>query len=77
MTSDMFASSPWAEHASSDTTAQRAEADRAQHDAERLKAVRVVAATAHDTDEARRLLSMLGLDLEDVRSAMSRRVAAA
>lgn len=77
MTSDLIASSPWADHASSDTTAQRAEADRVQHEAERLRAVRVVAATAHDTVEARQLLSMLGLDLEDVRGAVSRRVAAA
>jgi hypothetical protein len=77
MTSDPFSSSPWADHASSDTTAERAEADKAQHAAERLRAVRVIAAAALDTADARCLLSMLGLDVDDIRDATTHRDAAA
>ena len=69
MTSDLLINSPWADHSSADTAAERAEADRVQHDAERLRAVRVIAAAAHDATEARDLLSMLGLSTDDIRAA--------
>jgi hypothetical protein len=57
--------------------AVRAEADRVQHADERLRAIRVIAASAHDGPEASDLLAMLGLELDEVREAKGHRSAAA
>jgi hypothetical protein len=77
MTSDLLTNSAWSDHASADIAAARAEADRIQHDAERLRAARVIAATAHSSTDARDLLSMLGLSADDIRAALGRRIVAA
>jgi hypothetical protein len=76
MTSDLLTNSPWAEPKSVDLAAVRAEADQAQHASERLRAARVIAATARDSSEARDLLAMLGLEATDIRAACGRRTAA-
>ena len=60
MTSDLLINSPWADHAGADA-AERAEAERVQHEDERRRAARVIAAAARDTADARDLLAMLGL----------------
>ncbi len=77
MTSDMLANRAWADHSSADVAAARAEADRVQHDGERLRAIRVVASAAHDVLDARMLLSMLGADTDDIQRAVSQRTVAA
>jgi hypothetical protein len=76
--SDVLTNSPWADRPGTDLASVRAEAERVQHSAERLRAIRVIAATAHDTREAIALIAMLGLDIDDdVRAAKARRSAAA
>lgn len=78
MTSDLLITSPWADQSGAENTpAGRAEADRIQHDRERLRAARVVAARAQDVAQARDLLAMLGLTREDLRAALGERTAAA
>jgi hypothetical protein len=77
MTTDLLTNSAWADHASADVAAQRAEADRIQHDGERLRAARVIASTAHSSADARDLLSMLGLGADDIRAALGRQTVAA
>jgi hypothetical protein len=77
MTSDLLTNSPWAEHAGADLAAVRAEAERTQHEVERIKATRVIAAAASDTADAAELLSMLGLATDDIRAARQLRIAAA
>jgi hypothetical protein len=76
MTSDLMSKSSWADQTGTDLASVRAEADRAQHEVERLKAARVIASAARDTDEARDLLAMLGIGTEEVRSALDQRTAA-
>jgi hypothetical protein len=71
MTSATLTNSPWSEHPGSDMAAVRADAERIQHANERLRAIRVIAAVAHDTSDARELLSMLGLETEDIQAARS------
>jgi hypothetical protein len=75
MTSDVLINSPWADH--SGVGAERAEADRVQHEDERLRAARVIAAAARDIAEARDLLSMLGLGNDEIRAAAGQRIVAA
>lgn len=77
MTTDLLINSPWADHSAADAAANRVEAERAQHDTERLRAVRVIAAAARDSTDARELLSMLGLGTDDVRTALTVRTVAA
>jgi hypothetical protein len=77
MTSDMLSKSAWSEHSSADIGAARAEAERVQHDQERLRAIRVIAAAAHDKADARDLLDMLGLADDDIRRALDHHTVAA
>ena len=77
MTSEMLTNSAWADHSSADPAAVRAEAERVQHEGERLRAIRVVAAAASDIDDARTLLDMLGADLDELRRAAGQRTVAA
>jgi hypothetical protein len=49
----------------------RMEADEALHAEWQRKAVRVIAASASDVDDCRKLLSMLGLDHDIVAAARS------
>jgi hypothetical protein len=77
MTSDVLTNSPWADRVGADLASMRAEAERVQHVNEKLRAARVVAATALDTKEARDLLDMLGLCVDDIRAAKAVRNAAA
>jgi hypothetical protein len=77
MTSDLATNSPWSGSAGTDMGAMRAEAERVQHEVERLKATRIVASAAHDTADARDLLSMLGISADDIRAAVGRRTVAA
>ncbi len=77
MTSDVMTGGSWAETTTSDVLAARAEADQRQHEADRLKAIRVVAGAARDTREAALLLDILGLSADDVRAAARNRIVAA
>jgi hypothetical protein len=49
----------------------RIEAEEQLHSEQQRRAVRVVAATAHDADDCRMLLSILGLDTSIVTAARS------
>jgi hypothetical protein len=82
MTSDLLINSPWAEQSGTgnipaNSPAGRAEADRIQHDYERLRAARVIASRADDVTQARELLAMLGLTQDDIRAALAQQTAAA
>ena len=75
MTSNQLIPSAWSDPSGTDRAAERAEADRAQHEVERRRASSVIAAAAHDVGEARELLAMLGLSVEDIVAARPRALA--
>ena len=78
MTSDLLMNSPWADKTGGvSTPAERAEAERIQHDRDRLRAARVIAARAHDVTQARDLLAMIGLTRDDIRAALGQQITAA
>jgi hypothetical protein len=78
MTSDLLINSPWADKTGGvNTPAERAEAERMQHDRERLRAARVIAARAQDVTQARDLLAMVGLTSDDIRAALGQHTTAA
>lgn len=77
MTSDVLTNSAWGDHSGTDIGAARAEAERRQHELERLRAARVIAAAARDSEDARDLLGMLGLDVDEMKAARGQRTVAA
>jgi hypothetical protein len=77
MTSDVLTNSAWSDHSGTDIGAARAEAERRQHELERLRAARVIAAAARDPEDARDLLGMLGLEVDEMKAARSQRTVAA
>jgi hypothetical protein len=62
-------SSPWSEPSVSEHETARAQLEAEQHADQRRAAVRVIAGCASDTADARMLLDMLGLGLDDIRAA--------
>jgi hypothetical protein len=77
MTSNQLIPSAWSDPSGTDRATARAEADRAQHEVERRRASRVIAAAANDAGEARELLAMLGLSVDDMVAARRERSVAA
>jgi cyanate lyase len=69
MTAAPSLTSSWSEPSVSDHETARAQIEAEQHAEERRCAALVIASAARDTDDARTLLDMLGLDLDDIRAA--------
>jgi ornithine cyclodeaminase/alanine dehydrogenase-like protein (mu-crystallin family) len=69
MTAATSFTSPWSEPAISNHEAARASTEAQQHADERRAASRVIAGAARSSADARTLLDMLGLGLEDIRAA--------
>jgi hypothetical protein len=69
MTAATTLSSPWSEPSVSEHETARAQLEAEQHADQRRAAVLVIAGAARDTSDARTLLDMLGLGLDDIRAA--------
>ena len=67
--------SPWSEASASSHEASRARDEAELHAARRRSAVRVIAGAAKDVADARDLLAMLGLGVDDVLAARPARAA--